>query len=168
MNGVREVPLTQGKVALVDEADWEQVCQYRWTAYQRGSTWYAKRDYQLNAKRYSQPLHRFILNTDAPRVDHKNRDGLDCRRENLRPATHGQNMTNSKMSVRNTSGYRGVTRSRHDWPRPWQAKIKKDQKTRYLGVFATAIEAAQAYDEAARVTHGEFAVLNFPGKGEKS
>lgn len=173
MNTAREIPLTKGKVALVDDADFEAVSQHKWHACQNKKTdiWYAHRHCKINNKRRLESMHRFILKTDA-HVDHKNRNGLDNRRENLRPATRSQNMANTKMSIRNTSGYRGVTLRKHDhehgYPRPWYAKIKKNGTTRSLGTFATAIEAAKAYDEAAKLVHGEFASLNFPNTGEQS
>lgn len=160
----REVPLTNGMIALIDECDWERVSKYRWYAYQRDNTWYAYRGFWTNGKRRRVTLHRFILNlTDSkvPFIDHKNRNGLDCRRENLRPATHSQNLTNSRKPLRNTSGYKGVIRNKQIRA-PWEARIRKDRKHYYLGAYETALEAALAYDRAAKRLHGEFAALNFP------
>lgn len=104
-------------------------------------------------------LHRFLL--DAPTgvmVDHKNGNGLDCTRGNLRVANRNQKQHNS--GPRNgTSRFKGVYRKTKN---RWAAQIKARQTYRYLGLFATEEDAASAYDEAAKELHGEFARLNFP------
>jgi hypothetical protein len=93
-------------------------------------------------------------------VDHWNRDGLDNRRCNLRIANYSQNAANSGPSVRNTSGYKGVTFSRR--ADKWQAGIQVNGKFQFLGHWATREDAARAYDAAATKFFGEFAHLNFP------
>lgn len=150
------VPLTRGMVAVIDAADAAVVGQHCWRAVHRNGTWYAV----ATVRGRGIYLHRFLL--DLPRgvrVDHEDRDGLNNRRGNLRSATVGQNMANSKMLSSNTSGYRGV--SWHAQRRRWVAYIKHEQRTRYLGLFDSAEDAARAYDAAAQVLHGEFASLNF-------
>lgn len=90
-----------------------------------------------------------------------NRDGLDNRRKNLRKATPTQQAINS-LRV-NLTGYRGVWRVAN---RPGYAVgIRVAGKAEYLGYFKDKIQAAKAYDEAAKLYHGEFAVLNFPREG---
>lgn len=163
---VKEVPLTQGKVALIDVEDWERVSRYSWHIMKGdGGLLYAYAQIRIDGKRKHRALHRFILNmihSPRPFLDHKNRDGLDCRKDNLRIATNSQNLTNIRMPARNTSGYKGVMRNNDSKSRPWWAQIRKDRKSYYLGAFSTAIEAALAYDDAAKRLHGEFATLNFP------
>jgi len=105
------------------------------------------------------PIHRFILN--APReleIDHKNSNTLDNRRKNLRLCTHKQNSASRKKNKNNTTGYKGIF-----YCRPykcWDARIGRDKRTIHLGRFDNKIEAARAYNEAAKKLHGEFAKLN--------
>jgi hypothetical protein len=105
-------------------------------------------------------LHRIVLGTGRRvQVDHRNGDGLDNRRSNLRPCNHRQNQWNSSGKRRGKSRYKGVVLTK--WG--WHAQIRCGDKRPYLGVFATEEEAARVYDAAARRLHGEFAKLNFPG-----
>jgi AP2 domain len=99
--------------------------------------------------------------TGNERTDHRNRNGLDNQRKNLRPATKAENARNlPAMRKVATSRYKGV--SLHTLNGRWRARIKTDTGRVSLGVYATEEEAARAYDAAARVYHGEFAYLNFP------
>jgi hypothetical protein len=156
------VPLTQGKFALIDEADAERVLSHKWRASLSNGKWYAK---GWTAGR-EELLHRFIL--DAPKgteVDHRNGDGLDCQRDNLRLATRTQNNMNKPHRRDSSSGYKGVRfiRGQHSTtPRPWRAEISARGNRYWLGRFSTALAAAQAYDMAAKQLHGEFAKVNFP------
>ena len=94
-------------------------------------------------------------------VDHINRDCLDNRRENLREATKAQNAYNSPGPQRGTSRFKGVSWFPHDKRRRrWRAVIVKDGKQHHLGYFKTEEDAAQAWNEAARKLHGEFAWQN--------
>lgn len=91
-------------------------------------------------------------------VDHVNGDTLDNRIENLRVATNGQNIANSRSRIGATSRYLGV--ARHTQNGNWIACITKDGHQKHIGVFAEEADAAKAYNEAAKRTHGEFARLN--------
>lgn len=151
----KEIPLTRGYVALVDDDDFDRVAARHWYASSgRGGPIYAITSVG-NAKI---SLHRFILSArPGSYVDHKNRNGLDCRKENLRFCTPSQNSANRVLDPGKTSAYRGVR-----WkPREgmWAAEIGRRT---WLGYFDTEEAAARARDEVARKLYGEFAVLNFP------
>lgn len=158
---MKYIKLTKGKFAKVDDSDFEQVNQFRWFYVgddcRKG---YAERK-QANGK-YKQKvirMHRFIC--DAPpefHVDHINGDTLDNRRENLRLCTRSQNLMNRGMPSSNTSGYKGVSRSKDC--KKWRAQVKFEGATIYLGMFDTAKDAAVAYNETALKYHGSFAKLN--------
>lgn len=101
-------------------------------------------------------LHRLIVDFEI--VDHINRNRLDNRKANLRSATHGQNMVNTGPQKRNRSGYKGVYINK----KSYRVRITSNGKSVYIGTYKTAVEAALAYDEAAKKYHGEFAYLNLP------
>lgn len=94
-------------------------------------------------------------------IDHKDRDGLNYQKENLRYATRSQNCMNKEVRIDNNSGYKGVGFRNGKY----RARIRAEGKDMYLGNFNSKIEAAEVYDKAAKKYFGEFAVLNFPGKG---
>lgn len=159
---VVEIPLTRGKVALVDDEDAPTVLALRWFALPTNhpDVWYAGRNERRpDGKMRLVYLHTFLLHSgDGLTVDHRNGDGLDNQRQNLRECRHGQNMRNRRRHRNNTSGFKGVVRQ----GRGWGAKIMCERRDYWLGSFGTAEEAARAYDEAARRLHGEFARTNFP------
>lgn len=161
---MREIPLTQGKVALVDDEDYERVSALKWYAmFLNGTTFYAAS--WVGGKNVY--LHRFVLRLPPriPIIDHKNHDGLDCRKGNLRLCDKSQNAANRKKRRVGSSKFKGVCldRSRGDRPSKWLAYIGAGGKTR-IGYFKTEEEAAMAYDELAVALYGKFALLNFPEK----
>lgn len=105
-------------------------------------------------------MHREIMNVSNPEisVDHIDGNPLNNQRSNLRTCTHAQNICNSKLNSKNTSGYRGVTW--HTGAKKYMAYIRHNYKMYNLGLFETAEEAALARNEKAVKLHGEFAVLN--------
>jgi hypothetical protein len=159
----REIPLTQGYVALIDEDDYADASRFTWSAVKRDDgRCYAQRNIRTpDGRRTTERLHQYLL-PGVERVDHKNGDGLDNRRANLRPATNAENGQNRRgLDARNTSGYRGVS-----WDRraaKWQARIALNGRRSHLGYFTDPVEAARAFDEAAVRLFGEFAgALNLP------
>lgn len=157
-----EVPLTKGKVALIDDEDAERVLAYRWCVSRKleGSYYVVRQERKNGCRRYIS-LHRFLL--DAPKgihVDHINGDTLDNRRANLRLATARQNVRNSRKPRNSTTGYKGVHLDRTQGTYRVQLRVA-------MSGFRTAEEAARAYDDLARKFYGEFARLNFPDESEQ-
>jgi hypothetical protein len=158
---MKELVLTKGKVALVDDEDFERLSKYKWTT-QKGQKggYYAHRTItvSLNCKKKIL-LHRQILGISDPniKVDHKDRNSLNNQKENLRICTQSQNLANRESKLGSTSKYLGV--SWHKVNKIWVASINKGPK-KYLGSFRNEVDAAKAYNEAASKVHGEFANLN--------
>lgn len=148
--------------ALVDAADLPLLVAYghRWCQTNVGGR--NPRIYVANPGP-TQYLHRLLL-PDAEFVDHINGNGLDNRRSNLRLCTRSENARNSRKPSNNSSGYKGV--SWHKRTKKWRADIRNENRQRSLGSFDNALDAAHAYDRAARVMHGEFARLNFPDNAQ--
>jgi len=159
-----EVPLTQGKVALIDDEDAERILVHKWTLHhdktRRREVFYAVRYIRKGDKRTSVQMHREVLNApEGVEVDHINGDGLDNRKANLRLATRAQNLGNCHKQP-GACGYRGIYW--HKRNRMYHALINHEGKKYSLGYYYDAETAARAYDYAAYQLRGEFASLNFP------
>jgi len=163
------IPLTRGMSALVDITSLALVGDLIWTVRPGWSTWYAYR----TEENKSIQMHRLILGLrhgDGLYVDHKNGNGLDNRKCNLRIALKSQNSMNSKRKRNSVTKYRGVTRIHRDWKgiecplkRPWTARIVVNGRAVHLGYYRSAREAALIRDMAAIKFYGEFARLNVMG-----
>lgn len=157
---MREIPLTRGLRALVDDEDYTIVSAVgKWQAIESRGGFYAAH----NTRGPRTYMHRLLL-PGAELVDHINGDGLDNRRSNLRPADHSRNSMNSRAKKTGSSRYKGVAAHR-SLTNPWRAQIKVAGKALALGAFSSQIDAARAYDIAAVQYFGEFARLNFPQEG---
>jgi len=157
-DGVIEIALTQGKSVLIDAVDLPLTAGHRWYAEKHNSPrscrWYAATKVDSRVLR----MHRLLLRM-AQEVDHINGDGLDNRRLNIRPCTRSENMQNLSQRRGGSSRYKGVY-----WQRKmdgWCTKITVKGRNRHLGSFTSELDAAHAYDSAARQTFGQFARCNF-------
>lgn len=158
--GARLIQLTQGKVVIVDEVDYQELSAYNWHVHRDGKRWYAiSRQRTPKGGSHQIRMHRLIMNApDGVDVDHIDGNGLNNTRMNLRLATRSQNSCNRNIRNDNTSGYKGV--SFHRATGKWQATITVNGKSAYLGLYATAEDAGAAYDEVAGQIHGQFARTN--------
>jgi hypothetical protein len=160
----RRIPLTQGKYAIVDPEDFERLSKHKWHAFKSKNTFYAERAVRVGKvrKQVVIKMHREILKVpDGLLVDHKNHNGLDNRKANLRPATRAENSRNRRKFRKRKcrSRFKGVSWNKDR--KKWSARILFNRDMKFIGYFDDEIEAAKAYDEAAKKYHREFAVLNF-------
>lgn len=148
----RLIVLSKGKFATVDSEDHGSLCRFNWSAVKGGRTFYAVR-YEGRKQIF---MHRQI--TDAPGnlvVDHVDHNGLNNCKNNLRVCTRAQNGLNQRTRKNKTSKYKGVYYHKRD--KRYCAQISYKGKRYYLGTFKNELDAAMAYDEAARELFGEFA-----------
>ena len=157
----RHIPLTKGKFTVVDPDDFETLSKCKWHVTKNGNTFYAKRNAPTRKNTTPIYMHRCIIKVPPGHVvDHINHNGLDNRKANLRPATRAQNNRHSKKRRNTSSKYKGV--NWYSREKRFVAKITTDGNTVTLGYFKDEIQAAKAYDKAAKKYHKEFAYLNFP------
>jgi len=160
----KEIPLTKGLIAIVDDDDYIKLKKYNWyaTMNHKNGTWYAKRNIVTNSGKCTTiTMHRQLL--DSPKmIDHINQNGLDNRRSNLRVCNRSQNQWNGKKR-KSASGFRGVREQRNKFGVSWHTYIWKNGKIIYVGSFDDKMKAAIAYDTKAIELFGkDFATLNFP------
>ena len=160
---VYKIPLTKGKFALVDKEDYDVLNQWNWFLTSSGGKEYA-------ARVLPRPVHKQILMhrqllgvVGKTEIDHKNGNGLDNRKVNLRKVSSQQNKWNSFKHKDNKTGFRGVVFAPH--AKKFAVFVKTKNK-RFFGYFKTAEEAAKKHDEVVKQEFGQFAKLNFPEKGE--
>ena len=150
------IPLTQGQFAIVDDEDFERLSQLKWYAAKKRQTFYAQREHSNTCLK----MHRFILGVcdRAVLVDHKNGNGLDNRRENLRLCSNAENTRNRLGTPNTSSKYKGVSWCNNTMK--WKAQIRKNGVLFYLGVFQKEADAAFAYNKKSSEIFGEFSKLN--------
>ena len=159
----RRIYLGEEEWTILDQKDYYRLRDFKWIVYGTRYNLYAVRNKKISPNETrTVRLHREIMNAPTGLlVDHKNGNSLDNRRDNLRLATHFQNSCNARKSKSNfTSQYKGVQFRKKK--NRWISVIYYHQKAIWLGTFKSEIDAAKAYDEAAKKYHGEFARLNFP------
>ena len=158
---MKQINLTRGKVALVDDDDYETLIKFKWCASRCGFG--IKEKFRAERRGPNSRLllmHRQIMDITDPKVlvDHINGDPLDNRRENLRAATHAENSRNMGLSKKNTTGYKGVRWNKN--LKKWRASIWVGGRHMHLGLYTDARSAALAYNDAATLHFGEYARLN--------
>ena len=156
---MKKIGLPSGDVTLISDEDLERVAEWAW----RKKTVRPGVNYVEMANKKSKPgipLHRFIMNPpDGLLVDHKDGDGMNNQRENLRICTNADNVRNRKLHSNSTTGYKGVWF--YNSHKKYSASIMSHGNKYFLGLYDDPIEAARAYDKKARELHGEFARPNF-------
>lgn len=162
------IPLTRGYHAIVDLEDYERVAARKWSlAADNGGTHLYAEGHVPGSGQHGRKerLHRFILGAKpGEKVDHRNGDGLDNRRENLRLCTNAENQRNCKVySCKRGSAYKGVDRP--NGHAGFRARIRIDGKQHHLGYFPDELSAARCYDDNARRLFGDFARPNFSDGG---
>lgn len=151
------VELTRGYWAVIDAADAAEVGRFCWSVRLVGRTNYAMRAYRVDGVLRSISLHRFIGGlmgiSFAPEIDHRDGNGLDCRRRNLRPASHAQNMMNIGARANSSTGALGVSRGRRG---KWRATVQAHGRMVLNREFDTFEDAAAAANAKRHEFHGEF------------
>lgn len=158
---MKQILLTRGQFALVDDEDYERLNQHKWHAHYDPifKGYYAVTDVGGRKQKRRLYMHRVVLNAPAgTHVDHRNHDSLDNRRSNLRRCTASENHANTVMRADNSSGYKGVTWCKKS--SKWKAQLGYQGTNINIGEYTSARNAAMAYDNAALNYFGEFALTN--------
>jgi len=153
---MREINLTQEKVALVDDEDYQYLNSFKWYAMESRKTFYAVRRIRVNGKQNTVWMHGEILNGKG--IDHIDHDGLNNQKSNLRFCTPSQNLMNTRKRENTSSVYKGVYFYKQS--NKWRAQIMINGKYARLGCFASEVDAARAYNTKAIELFCEFANLN--------
>ena len=159
---MKQIPLSHGLFAQVDDEDYEYLNKYKWYVRKTKTVgvYYATTCIKVNGKQRSQSMHRIIMGDSSlkPQIDHIDGNGLNNQKHNLRFCTAQENQMNQHKRTYGYSIYKGVS-----WCKPtekWIARIMRNGKSYHLGSFNTDTEAAKAYDSFAIKNDGLFARLN--------
>lgn len=156
---MKEIKLTKGQVATVDDVDFVTLNKYKWQAVSRKNTYYARRTVKIKGQKIDIYMHTIIV--ALPKefwADHKDHNGLNNCRDNLRVATKAQNSYNRSPYSNCWPPYKGVQLSANG--KKYHARIRYKGLSTRLGTFDTALEAASIYNEKAKELFGDFAYLN--------
>lgn len=156
---MKEVLLTKGLKALVDDEDFQKVNAFKWCASKCCNMWYAMRGETRNGKRRTIYMHRFIMNAlPNTEIDHRDNNTMNNQKSNLRFCTRSQNLMNARIRSDNVSGYKGVIWIKRS--RKWMAYMRRNGHMKYIGLFNSAADAARAYDSQAIDFNEIFAKTN--------
>lgn len=153
---MKEIQLTQGKVAQVDDENFESLNAHKWYAKKKGKTFYAGRDIQADGKQTTHRMHWEVLG--GKWIDHRDHDGLNNQKTNLRFCTNSENCMNRRKFANTSCTYKGVYFNKTTGK--WRAMIGINGKRINLGYYVDETEAAKAYNTKAIELFGEFAYLN--------
>lgn len=144
------------KVCLIDDEDYVKIKDYIWCIVPNRKTFYAMSRIKLRHKKYKTVrMHQLLI--DGSPIDHKDGNGLNNTKDNLRKATMQQNNFNVPLTARNRSGFKGVYKTPYN---RYIACIRVSGKLIHGGSFGNGVDAAKRYNELARIHHGDFAWLN--------
>lgn len=152
---MKEVKLTRNFFAYINDEDFDKINKYKWNAHFNGHNNYARA--RINNKMVY--MHHFILGNPIDYIDHKDGNGLNNMKSNLRFCTNQMNQANRKINKNNKSGYKGVSWSKEK--KKWVVNITFNRKTIFFGYYTDLISAAKKYDNEAKKLFGEFAKTNF-------
>ena len=157
METMKEIKLTQGKVAKVDDHLFDELNKFKWFAAKCvNGGFYARR--LCNGKILHMHRHILGITEKSVHVDHEDGDSLNNQMYNIRRATHKENIRNRGITKRSTCGFKGVFWEKS--AKRWRAQLSFEGRKIHLGLFHDINDAARAYNKAIIVHHGKFARLN--------
>lgn len=159
---MKEIKLSSGMTAMVDDEDFEYLNKWKWSSRKRDrdKTCYAFRSERINERSKSVSMHYCVFNPGEGKfIDHKDRNGLNNQKSNLRSATISENNRNQGKRRDSRHPYRGIKKSKSKGTKIWFARIRVGDKRFVSKSFKTPMEAAIEYNRMATKYHGEFAGL---------
>lgn len=165
---MKRIKLSKNKYAIIDEEDYRFLKNFNWRAVKKDRDWYAITAIRTTKKHESAIvyMHQFLIKLDnCECITFKNKNTLDNRKNNLFGVSRGVSQARQRKRRTNgdwelTSVYKGVSHRKRKNKEFWEARISKNKKTYWLGMFKTEKEAAEAYNKKAKELYGEFAFQN--------